>query len=171
MHGQGDIRAFSAQFLCERHDASAPLRAVKDGRFGDGRFQHFLKTEGLCANLHGIGLGMPVRRPLFVFHGIGSPCAAAKPEFHHIRLAADAQAQGAQRQVRHKTNLAARCAFSTVGMLVHEPPLGCVAVFLPDLLQVNQRALPGALGIVLQCGKGHKIRFIHTQNSSVYSFS
>ena len=35
---------------------------------------------------------------------------------------------------------------------------------------VNQRALPGAIGIVLQCGKGHKIRFIHTQNSSVYSF-
>ncbi len=171
MHGQGDIRAFPAQILRERHNASAPLSAIKDRRFGDGRSQHFLKANGLRADLHGVGLGMSVRRAFFVFHGVGPPCAAATPEFHHIRLAADAQADGAQRQVRHKTDLAARRAFPAVGMLVHEPTLGGMAVFLPDLFQVDQRALPGAIGIVLQCGKRHKVRFVHGRASPVYNFS
>jgi len=40
---------------------------------------------------------------------------------------------------------------------VQDPALDRMRIFRPDLLQVDQRALPRAKGIVLECGELDKV--------------
>jgi len=43
---------------------------------------------------------------------------------------------------------------------VHDPSFGSQTIFRPDLLDMNQGALPGAKGEVLQSGKHDEIIFL-----------
>ena len=98
-----------------------------------------------------VGFGVPA----LVFDGIG----AAAVEFDDIRLADKSQAQGTKGKIPRDAGIAAGFMPGGMDMVVGEAPLGREAVLAPNLLDMDQRALPLAIQQVLQGGKGQEIIF------------
>ena len=70
-------------------------------------------------------------------------------------------------QIRDLPQAVPHPAFAAVGRFVQDPALDRIRIFRPDLLQVDQRALPRTKGIVLECGQGDEIGFVHDMPAAV----
>jgi hypothetical protein len=80
-------------------------------------------------------------------------------KFHDIGFAAQAEPTGAQQKPRGDFDGAAFFTGPTVGFFMQQSPFGGVLVFRPDLLQMDQRTLPGAIEVMLQSRKRDEIGF------------
>jgi hypothetical protein len=86
-------------------------------------------------------------------------------KLHHIRLAGEAKTQGAQGQRGLDTDTVSTQMFATIHPLMHDAALGGEQIFRPDLLNVDQGALPLTEQQMLKRGKGVEIVFgIHLPN-------
>jgi hypothetical protein len=80
-------------------------------------------------------------------------------KLYNIRLANQPKTAGVNPQTANNTDAGTAFIARLMHPLVHQPPLGSQAVFIPRLLQVNQRALPRAKQPMLQSREWQIVRF------------
>lgn len=99
--------------------------------------------------------GLPEPFPIPKGHPLG-----ISVEFHYITGTSDTQAGRENAQIPQNNEVPSGfCGCRIVGLFVKNTSLRCPDVFLPLLLQVNERPLSGAKGKVLQAGQGKPILF------------
>ena len=123
--------------------------------------KHFLKAKRLQDELRNI-LFAVFRLAALVFNGDGTPksflpmqpCACLFPvKFHDIRDAAHTElCRGNAQSARHEQIPARFVQAAVMTFLVDNLPLDCAQVFLPLLLDVNERPLPAAKEEMLDAG-------------------
>jgi len=95
-----------------------------------------------------------------MFNGEGQPLPALQMvEFHRVSFADQPQTQRTQRESKFNPNILASLPTAAIHPLVHYTALGCEYIFYPELLNVNQGALPLTKENVLEGGKRQKIIF------------
>jgi hypothetical protein len=128
--------------------------SVKDEGGGDFRLEHFLKAKRLGADLNFVG-AMGFGFAAFVFDrcdGRRRPKIAAT--FHDVADAGNAILFRGNMKMPQDGAAGAVFVGAFVGFLVKELPLCREAILRPDLLVVDQRALPRAVEPVLERGEG-----------------
>jgi hypothetical protein len=104
--------------------------------------QHLFQTKGLGAKLNLIPIG-GFRLATLVLHRIWPPTSLLiSVKLHHIRLAGQAKAQGTQGQSGFDPNTVPAQMFATIHPLMHDAALSGEHIFRPDLLDMDQGALP-----------------------------
>jgi len=147
----GDANGEGAQFVVEGNRLALLRLAVEQRAFRHRLAEHLLQAEGLRAELHFVG-AMRLRTAALVFDRVGRIAM----EFDGIRLAVKAMDEGAQREPAQDADARAAVWPAAVDPLVHQPPLGGGAVLRPELLHMDQRALPRAEQVVLQGRHRHQ---------------
>lgn len=137
-----------SEFVIERDRMPSTFLPVKKGPFVNTNTQHLFQTERLGAELHLI-TAVLFGPTSFVFDG-GNPPVAVK--FDDIGLTAQTETHGTNRQGPNSTDPALLTHLFAIGSFMQHPPFRRKTIFTPDLLQMNQGALPRAVLIVLQCG-------------------
>ena len=142
-----------AEVFVEGHFMAAASFTVVERTIGDGELEHFLETECLGAELHAVAVVF-FWFAAFVFDGqhgavaveLDDVCfsAQAEPMRYDVESACDADA-------------VAGLVGAVVGFFVELVALGGEMVFRPDLLEMDECALPLAEQEVLQCGEGEQV--------------
>lgn len=80
-------------------------------------------------------------------------------ELDKIGFTRNAQTERSYRYAESQTDVPAIFGPSGIDPVVQQPPFRSVQVFLPDLFQVDQGALPGTKKIMLERRQGNEILF------------
>jgi hypothetical protein len=158
MHGARQARCVFPQFPGKKNLFPSPAPPVKQGTLPDVPLEHFFQAYGLRAQLNAILVGR-LASPTFVLYGKGTPYLAFPVKFHHIRPAAHSQHRGTQQESGDDFQIAAHFHPAAVRPFMQKSALSRSPVFRSCHLHVDQRALPRAIGVMLQGGKLDKIVF------------
>ena len=120
--------------------------------------EHLFKTQPLGAELHFIST-MALGFSAFVFHWKNKTALSLSMEFHHVALTANPEFKGTHGQAPGDADAGPGFIRPLVGALMQDFPLRRELVFAPNLLNMNESALPLAKKQVLKGREGKELVF------------
>jgi hypothetical protein len=96
-----------------------------------------------------------------VLNRVGPVATIDDMELHHIGDTCDPQSRVGQGHCRDGAHSVSLLDCGVIGPIVEQPPFGGLAVVRPQALDVDQRALPRAVKVMLEGGNGDQVIIIH----------
>lgn len=144
----------------ELDSVTAPFLPIKQRSVLYRHQQHLFETERLGTELHLVA-AVFLWLATLVLHGKDN---AVLMKFHHVGLAGQAEPHRTNREGPHRTDPPLLLRLPAVRPLMQHPTFGSKLVFNPDLLEVDQGTLTGAVQKVLQGGEHDVVGFgVHFQ--------
>lgn len=157
--GEGAQRGVEGNFCAASAFAVEEL-AAKDAAFG--ALEDLLEADRLAAELDLVGL-VGLRLSALVLDGDD---VSAVPDFNYIAEAGEAVALGLDGEAASDANAGARLAGTVVSIIVKYASLRRAATLGPLALDMDERALPRTVEVVLQRGQGDEVGvWIHRMGS------
>ena len=150
----------------ELNSVTAPFLPIKQRSALYRHRQHLFETERLGTQLHLVAT-IFLWLATLVLDGKDN---AVLMKFHNVGLAGQAEPHRTNREGPHRADPPLLLRLPAVRPLMQHPAFGSEPVFNPNLLEVDQGALTGAVQIVLQGGEHDVVGFgVHFQPLVTYS--
>jgi len=151
---------FAPEGVIEGDVETMPRCSVEQRSIGHLYLEHFLQADGLSAKLNFIAV-LALWPPALVLDRKGLPeaCYIRKAdsffghamELHHVCDSRQSEAERPERKAPRNPDIAPGLCSSLVDAVVQVLPLDGKSIVRPELLNVDQRALPLAEHQMLQC--------------------
>ena len=142
---------------------TAARLTVEQGTAWHGLTAHGLQAQRLCAQLHLVGAMCLGATPL-VFDRKSLLAALRLAKLDHVGHACQTKLGMGQRQRADTAHPRPPLCAPRIHPLMQDPPLSGLRVLDPQLLQMDQCALPRAVQVVLQGGEGNGVHVQHGAN-------